>query len=293
MKKIPLLLLLILSVSCTDYEVFDEKNIPDQGEPIMSCFISPEADTTFVSLMYATSLFYHYNVYESSFINKLKFPIENATITLTDNFGKNTILQKHSAEFLYYSLNSIFPIIEGHTYFLKAKFNNDSLQASTEIPKKAYIENVTAKFDSVPIDSRITILNLSLNGVLKKISPQNILIFYKNYKNISYYNYNLFTGSESEFRYKLIDSTLNFSANYNFTHLKNDKFTLGFAVLSYSKEMIALGNKLDSIRILNYNNLGDLNQSSFHNSLDYTNIVGGKGIFGAYRLDTISITNNN
>lgn len=151
MKRFLLYFILVTSLTaCEDY--VDVKDLGIEPGMVLYCYLSPMFDTTSVFLSNSQPVF-------STESNDLAV-IKNATVELSNN-GKTWVKCKYDITKERYILSKIdFPILEGKTYYIRAKAPGfkETISSSCTVP---FYRNIDLKIENHESDENMIEMNLS------------------------------------------------------------------------------------------------------------------------------------
>lgn len=289
MKRLLLYIALATSLfACEDY--VDVKDLGIEPEMVLYCYLSPMFDTTSVFLSNSQPVF-------SSGTNDLAV-IKKATVELSNN-GKTWVKCKYdNIKERYILTRTDFPILEGKTYYIRAKAPGfkETISSSCTVP---FYRNIDLKIENHESDENMIETTLSWKDYPGESNCYSFCV-YEIYEIYDYLSDEMFKDLYS---YYIYDIT---SQNYIFSDEESDGsvfsiktyLSIGFDNEKNSDTLLLSVNQISKDYYLYENALNNyyLNASFFgmvEPTLLYNNIKNGYGLFTAFVFKTFLYDSKN
>ncbi|OQA92840.1 MAG: hypothetical protein BWY27_00161 [Bacteroidetes bacterium ADurb.Bin234] len=286
MKRIIIYIISAISLIACEDDV-DVKDLGIEPKMVLYCYLSPMFDTTSVFLSNSQPIF-------SSETNDLAV-IKNATVELSNN-GKTWIKCKYdNIKERYILTKTDFPILEGKTYYIRAKAPGfkETISSSCTVP---FYRNIELKIENKESNENVIETNISWKDYAGESNYYSFSV-YEIYETFDYMSDEMF---KDLYTYYIYDSE---TGSYIFSDEEKDGYDLSVKTSfdnEKSSDTILLSiNQTTKDYYLYENSLNNyyLSESFFgmvEPTLLYNNIKNGYGLFTAFVFKTFQydIKNN-
>lgn len=286
MKRIIIYIISAISLIACEDDV-DVKDLGIEPKMVLYCYLSPMFDTNLVFLSNSQPIF-------SSETNDLAV-IKNATVELSNN-GKTWIKCKYdNIKERYILTKTDFPILEGKTYYIRAKAPGfkETISSSCTVP---FYRNIELKIENKESNENVIETNISWKDYAGESNYYSFSV-YEIYETFDYMSDEMF---KDLYTYYIYDSE---TGSYIFSDEEKDGYDLSVKTSfdnEKSSDTILLSiNQTTKDYYLYENSLNNyyLSESFFgmvEPTLLYNNIKNGYGLFTAFVFKTFQydIKNN-